>query len=345
MTSTMTLDTFRIGIVGQNESYSNQLYANGNQQLPVFINIQKQVFQNNQWVAVNLSSSEAASLRVVQYSSSTSPALPPGWSMDTSRNQYDQGLRGSATRSLALPDAEDGDGEDTAPESRSAEMRGSWQVFYLYLRAGTTVTPVTDYQFMAYVRLDDGTVYTTHSTVNSKPYESKITVSPQRPYVIRVDEMLDREGKPKRDDAYTSEYSKGCYVDVDVYYWPLPSSLRVMSQEFSNMGWWSNKLAYPYDKTDDGLRIGAALKDGVTSLTLGDIGSMPSGVSGTTNVPIVNGAGLLRALRYSCTCCSKSNSYDMLMNWSVTDNLGCVSKFVLKANSEDKGNTLNLLNA
>lgn len=35
----------------------------------------------------------------------------------------------------------------------------------------------------------------------------------------------------------------------------------------------------------------------------------------------------------------------MLMNWTVTDNLGCVSRFALKANPEDKGNTLTLLNA
>lgn len=340
MTTPMTLDTFRIGIVGQNESYSNQLYANGNQQLPVFINIQKQVFQNNQWVAVNLSPSEAASLKVVQYSSSTSATLPAGWSMDTTRNQYDQGLRGSVSRALTLED--DGETSDAAgaPEARAAgaDARGSWEVFYRYLRAGTTVTPVTDYQFMAYVKLDDGTVYTTHSTVNGKPYESKITVSPQRPYVIRVGDLTKNQV-----DAYSSEWQKGDYIDVDMYYWTLPSSLRIMSQTFSNYGYSGSKLAYAYDKSESELRIGAALRDGVTSLTLGDIGSLPSGVSGSTSVPIINGSGLMRALRYSCGGVKKSSSYDKQMSWTLTDNLGCVSRFVLQANPSDKGNTLSLL--
>jgi hypothetical protein len=328
--TTQTLSTFKIGIIGPNESYSDQLYANGNQQMSVFIYVSKQEFDpaTGSWKAVLLTPSEQSSLTVVQYSSSVDASLPPGWSCDSTKNQFDQGLRGSSYQAYQ---------QDIEAD---AGAKAQWESYTRYLRAGTSVVPLQGYQFMARIRLDDGKVYTTHYSDADHDFESKITVTPQRPYIIQVAELVC-----KREDPFHQDYDKEP-LDVDTYYWTLPSSLRILGEEFSGEGLSSSKLAYAYVRNEGSLRVGAAIKFTVTSLTLGDIGYMPSSVSGSTPVTIINSPYTMRGLRYYYDWydgAGKPPTFNNNMYWTVIDNLGCRSRFILRANSDDKGNTLDLI--
>ncbi|WP_449220213.1 hypothetical protein [Tistrella mobilis] len=318
----MSLSLFTINIIGGNESYTSALYANGNQQVVVAVNVQKLV----NGVPTPLSSSETNSVTVVEYSANINAGLPVGWFCDTTANRYDQGLRGSSYRAEAT----------AMPEVRAAD------VVKRYLRCDSRVNPLQNYQFMARIRLDDGKTYTTHfDDGGGAVFESKITIAPQRPYVITVGEMAYR-----RDDAYNTEWQKGDYIDVDVYYWTLPSSLKIYDESFSNAGYWGSKLYYAAAiNHDSSTRLDMAIRYTVTSLTLGDIGNIPKSDYAGTQVPLSNGAGLMRAARYLCDSHSCSPTYDNYLYWTITDNLGCVSRFTLKANNSDYGNTLTLGNA
>ncbi|WP_372013751.1 hypothetical protein [Tistrella mobilis] len=319
----MSLSLFTINIIGGNESFTNALYANGNQQVVVAVNVQKLVNS----VPTPLSSSEVNSVTVVEYSSNINAGLPVGWFCDTTQNRYDQGLRGSSFRVEA----------SAVPATRAAA-----DVVSRYMRCDSRVNPLQNYQFMARIRLDDGTVYTTHfDDGGGAVFESKITIAPQRPYVITADEM-----NPWRDDAYNTEWQKDDYIDVDVYYWTLPSSLKIYDESFSNAGYWTSKLYYAAAiNYDSSTRLIFAIRYTVTSLTLGDIGNLPNSGYAGTQVSLSHGDGLMRAARYLCDSHSCSPTYNNYLYWTITDNLGCVSRFTLKANNSDNGNTLTLGNA
>lgn len=323
---TYSIKYFTITVIGANEGYTDQIYANGNQQCSVAINVQKQVYDDStgSYTTVPLSQSEKNSITVCMYSSDINAPLPSGWSCDTSKNQYDSGLRGQGY-SASLRSLNDGE---------ASSRTQTWDSITRYIRCGTSVTPLQNYQFMARITLDNGKTYTTHYDDGNVSFESKITICPQRPYAIRVSELAAR-----RDDPYNYEYAKGKYVDVDVYYWTLPNNLKIMSDYFSGQGYATPKLVWAYAKNDSNFFMGMAMHHDVTSLTLGDIGHLPSNVDPATNINISVGANMMRGVRYLRTDTS-SGLYDNLLHWSITDNLGCVSRFVLKSNPSDSGNTL-----
>jgi hypothetical protein len=135
-------------------------------------------------------------------------------------------------------------------------------------------------------------------------------------------------------------------VDVDTYYWSLPGGLRILEERFDHAGSTSSKLAYAYAIVDgSAFRLGMAIKYDVTILTLGDIDSLLKN-NKDARVPLIDSNSMLRAARYSCNTADTTNrsGYDKLMYWIITDNYGCESRFVLKANNGDKGNTMELLN-
>lgn len=322
MTTRMTLKTFEIRIVGPNETYSDQLYANGNQQLAVSITVLKQVSENNgPWKKASLSATEKTHLSIRKYSSNTNEPLPAGWHDDVTPNEFTS--PGGAPRAPA--------------GSAKADLNAVPDIFTRYLRAETT-TAGAPQQFMARIQLDDGKVYTTYFDDNNNVFNgavSKVTVAPRRPDIIQAKELVLNFEQP-----YRVEYKKNNYVDVDVYYWTLPRSLHIVQEKFSGQEVsQSAKLEYAYARNDNPLQIGAAIKTETESLTLGDIGNVPSGVSGETNISLIknNNRTQMRALRYSCNDMSAPAAYDHLLYWTIVDNLGCVSQFVLKSQADDAG--------
>ncbi len=329
------LSVFQIGIAGTTASSTNELYANNRQQCKVVINILKVTWDGSSWQKTNLTQSEINSLTVLPYSAALFPPQAPGWSCDTAANSYTSGLRRSA---LSF---EQSGPSSTAETVRQVASRSTAndapEVFYRYMRSATTQRQ----DFMACVTLDDGTKYSTHYDNGDERYESVIGIQPQAPYALRVADLAS-----SRQDAYQVEYEKNKWIDVDTYYWTLPSGLWIHGESFSGAGWTTDKLEFAYGKrVDNVLRLGMAIKVGVTSLTVGEIDGQVASNYAPNQVPLINANTVMRGARYSNENTNNGANYDYRLYWTVIDNFGCESRFVLIANTADKGDTLTLLDA
>jgi len=318
------LSEFSIGIMINDSSSTDALYANGNQQCKVFIRVLKESRDDDgSWRVEPLSEAEKASLTVLPYSNELQPAQATGWSCDDkASDEFDEGLwRGTASVGLRGSPATTSVGATTAPEE-----------FYRYMSFDGKLAPVQPTTFMAYIKLDNGKQYTTHFDDGAKDFESSITIAPQRPYVLHVNDLMFYRSNAYSDGGIT----------VNTYYWALPGGLRILRERFDGAGWSNAKLAYAYGMRKDGdLRFGMAIRVGVTSLTLNEIDGT---VSSSAQVPLINSDCILRGARYANSNSPNGANYNNLMYWTITDNYGCESRFVLKANRLDTGNTLELLN-
>lgn len=324
------LGVFQIGVSGSSSNTTNELYANNRQQCKLIINILKLKYEGGAWQKMPLSTAEVNSLTVLPYSSALFPDQAPGWACDNSANGYTVGLRSPRA---AVADAPSGVTQ-TVDEAAS-RTNDAPEVFYRYMRASTTQRQ----DFMACVTLDGNQRYSTHyDNGGDEKYESFVGIQPQNPYTLRVSDLAS-----SRQDAYSNEFEKGKWVDVDTYYWTLPSGLWISSESYSGAGYTTSKLQYAYDnRKDNRVRLGMAIKLGVTSLTLNEIYS--AAPSGSSQVPLINANTAMRGARYSQDGVGGS-SYDNRLYWNIIDNFGCESRFVLIANSGDSGNTLTLLDA
>jgi len=325
-----TLDEFRIGIMINDASYTDALYANGNQQCKVFIRVVKtiQADEYSQAEVAPLSPSERESLTVLPYSNELRPPQATGWSCDVeASDKFDEGLwRGTASVGLRGSTATTSEGANTVPEE-----------LYRYMRFDGRLAPLQPTTFMACITLDNGKQYTTHFDDGDKGFESSITIAPQRPYALHVSDMA-YIGQAAYQDPQGN-------VTVDMYYWTLPGGLKIVNERFEG-GYFRADLEWAYGILDgQWYREGMAVKVDVTTLTLGQIDFRISASYQNVQVPIINSRSMLRGARYAAktSVTQERWSQDALMYWIITDNYGCESRFVLKANTGDKGNTMELL--
>lgn len=325
------LDEFKIGIMINDANSTDALYANGNQQCKVFIRVVKAIYVDEYSPAqvAPLSPTERQSLTVLPYSNELRPPQAMGWSCDVEASDtFDEGLwRGTASVGLRGSTATTSAGANTAPEE-----------LYRYMRFDGRLAPLQPTTFMACITLDNGKQYTTHFDDGDKGFESSITIAPQRPYVLHVNDLMFN-----RSNAYSAD-SGG--VTVNTYYWALPGGLRIVRESFTGAGTSNPNLGYAYAMKQGGyFRLGMAINVGVTSLTLRQIdGTISSSPYANDQVPLINSDCILRGARYANRNSPNTSNYDNLMYWTITDNYGCESRFVLKANWEDTGDTLELLN-
>jgi len=323
-----TLIEFQIGLPGTTAGATDALYANGKQQCKVSVKVLRQISDDGStWMVAPLSQRERASLTVLPYSNDLSPPQAQGWHCDAEPNEYDEGLwRG--TSSVGLTGSTD---------TKAGRDNIAAEELYRYMRFDSKQGRIQPTRFMACITLDDGTQYSTHMQKEGEPaFESSIIITPQSPYSLRVNGLTHT-----RQDAFND-----AKVDVHTYYRTLPGGLRILGESFSGAVNAASKVVYAYGIVDGSWeRWGMAIKVGVTSLTLGDIdGGLKSNKD--AQVPLIDSNSMLRGARYSCNTADTTNrsSYNNLMYWIITDNFGCQSTFVLKANNSDKGNRLELLN-
>lgn len=329
------LSEFSIGILSNDGSSTDALYANGNQQCKVFIRVLKEVRadKNSSWQVAPLSAKEIESLTVLPYSNELEPTQATGWTCDPAAStEFDEGLwRGNASVGLRGSTSTTSVGANTAIEE-----------FYRYMRFNPKQSPPVPIQpttFMACITLDDQKrKVTTHFNNGDRQYESSITITPQRPYALHVNDLMS---SPR--DAYSAEDGK---VKVKIYYWALPAGVRIVRENFSNQGNSGAKVVFAYAIPDGSkFRLGMAIKRDVTSLTIRDIDGGSTASNKDAQIPLINSNSIMRAARYYSDGKTTNNSnYDNLMYWTITDNYGCESRFVLKANAPDKGETMELLN-
>ncbi|WP_186650397.1 hypothetical protein [Fluviispira vulneris] len=325
--SVLNLGWFKITSIGE-----PRMYANGNQQCKVEIQVEKLVYdeQNSRWVRQSLSNNEINNIKIAEYSANVFASLPSGWFKDDTKNKFDFGfIPGSFSESdeSSLDVNSDKNFETNLIEDGflSVTERASYQVFTRYLRCSSSV-PIQPQKLMATIKLDNGQTYSTH-TVNDESY---VTITPIAPYRINVGNLLNH----RRDDAYTANG-----YDVDIYYWQLPYSLRILEEAFSGQGYTSSKLLYFTDKKPKSKRfICATIKSNVTYLTIKDIVDY---VNDTSSVNLKENNQFIRALRFAFNS-HVSTNYDNRMSYNITDNFGCVHKYIF--NSIENFNMLTISN-
>ncbi|MDC0833531.1 hypothetical protein POG22_11020 [Geitlerinema sp. CS-897] len=310
--SVTKLASFKIEFTGSNR----HLYYNGNQQVSVTVTAQKIVDGNY----VDLTPEEKNSIKVTERSENVNAPLPPGWHSDTEKNEYAEGAF-SATSSVK---------ERLDPIPINIDFikadDNSPNVAIRYLRTTETASR----QFMATIVVA-GTTYST----NMPDFNQYISVSPSSPYQIQVSNL-----KLERDDAYNKEVSKGQHIDIDVYYWTLPSGLKVVRQSFSDYLNVFFSKHYPFYLSGSSPAIcNSLIKPHVTSLDVNDFITQQSG-----NVRLYSAGIYIRGVR------SRADGYvyaspgeKPYISTTITDTYGCVHSY--RCYSENDHNTLKLTDA
>ncbi|CRL96513.1 MULTISPECIES: hypothetical protein [Pseudomonas] len=172
---------------------SNELYTNNRHQCKVLIEVVKEeTLDGSIWVEKPLTNEEKKSATITFYSSDKFAPLPTGWSVDTDKNIFDTGIRSLDAENSVCDDS----GYTVTNDPRA-------EIIERYMRVAPGI-PLESIRFMARI-IVGGVVYTTYGYVGN----SFITLSPVRPYVIRVGELT-----VNRYDVFNGAVS----TDLDMYY-------------------------------------------------------------------------------------------------------------------------------
>ncbi|WP_248752667.1 hypothetical protein [Pseudomonas sp. MWU15-20650] len=187
---------------------ANGLYANGNHQCEVLIDIVKQVrAADDTWSVAALTDNERSSVTVVQWSEEDSESLAQGWNCDELKNRFKRGLWS-------------GDSVNECSEESTRELasdpRAETVKRYLRCHFGAAVRSV---KCMARVVID-GEVYTTHCSRGQVVFESSITVNAEHPFSLEVKDLEQYEDT----GAFFASRSLTIFLG-SVYYWTPPAGL------------------------------------------------------------------------------------------------------------------------
>ncbi|MDE9464564.1 hypothetical protein [Xenorhabdus bovienii] len=309
------LQTFEAYFVAGSSKVTDRLYANGNQQVKVAINIRKQV----DGLDMPLTPEEKESVTIVALSTNVNAPIYAGWSCDKTKNEYDEGLRGEKGGQYAEDNLTYLNNQQKQGEERKS---AGPETIYRYLRAAANASEAME--FMAVVTID-GEKFTT----NMDPHRQILIVTPYLPYEIKTNEL-----SLKRDDAFNFQYAPWKMVDVDIYYWTLPSSLIIMYQTLVggkpvlSVGTTAGQTSGSGDRA----RVCLVLDTRTEKLIVIDILGVSKAPCGTSIVPLVSGNSIIRGLRLSCDSHVESDreEYNKGCVVTIVDNLGCVSKLTVR---------------
>ena len=187
---------------------ANGLYANGNHQCEVIIDIVKQLrAADGTWAVALLTDEERSSVAVVEWSEQHNEKLPRGWSCDTQKNRYDIGLW-----------AKDSDNEYSKSTVTEFACHPQSESVIRYLRCDLDVA-VGPVRFMARIVID-GKIYTTHFSQGGAAFESSVTLVPEQPFYLDV-----RDLEVYEDPGAYFASSSNAIVMAAVYYWQPPAGV------------------------------------------------------------------------------------------------------------------------
>ncbi|AZE93144.1 hypothetical protein C4J96_1010 [Pseudomonas orientalis] len=219
---------------------ANGLYANGNHQCEVYIEVVKQVrTKDNTWISAALTDKERSSVAIVEWSEQDSDELPRGWFCDEQRNEYDLGLwaKDPVSKVSGVVKAE------RASDPHVERIRR-----YLRCETGQAMGPL---RFMARIVID-GKIYTTHFSESEVVFESSITIDSVHPYYLGVEDLEESVGS----SAFFAYNSSGMFLGNVYYYWPVKPGLKFVK----NSGF-GDPLGLP----GDGDAFDSALSQGISS--------------------------------------------------------------------------------
>lgn len=314
----------RITLTNGQDSTEAQ-YANGLHQCKVVIEVSvEQEGVDGLWEETLLRADERASATITLYSTNVNQPLPAGWACDESRNLYDTGLW-----DRSLGSAEAGNTEELTA-AQEAVAPAAIEVIDRYMRLDTGAS-IESRRFMARIVIG-GKVYTTNFSEADVSFNSWVSISPRRPYRLRVADL-----RRSWDDAYWDGSTK---TDIDVWYWLPPSGLRFVTNKgldaplrIAHEGT-SFQTTHIYKKSGKFCKVGVVV--GHDQMDMGvslselhrDLPELDSGNDRAVMFRRVN--TIMRATWHSIT----RNISEGRVNspWRLLDNYGCVHSFTLRGN-------------
>jgi hypothetical protein len=312
---------FRIRLPNGQDSTS-ELYANNRHQCKVTVEvIADEEGADGIWRPVPLKPEEEASITVTRYSANLNEPLPRGWSCDAIKNIYDTGLR---ARSPSLAQE-----QPLQEQHQAIALPAHIETFDRFMRFDSS-TPIEYQRFMARIVIN-GKVYTTNYRSGEDQFDSWVSITPVRPYVLKVDDL----NLTVDEHAYSD---LGTQTDIDVYYWTPPAGLSFLVNRGVDSPM-NVSLEGDYFHTSFSNLAGRDyLKGGVVvskdnpalQLRLKDIHrGLPEVVAGYNpfvRFGLVN--TIMRAVRVS-----SANAIDQghrTSPWRLWDNFGCEHAFLIK---------------
>ena len=307
---------------------ANGLYANGNHQCEVIIDIVKQSSAaDNTWTSAGLTDEERSSLTIVEWSEHDHGELPHGWSCDKERNCYDLGLWSRASVSESLRENVTAVAADSQVERMSR---------YLRCDLGAAMGPV---RFMARVVID-GEIYTTHFSKGECAFESSIVISPEYPFYLNVEDLEHYEDLT----AFFATSSSFFFIG-NVHYWTPPSALKFVENKGieealrlpGDGAAFDSTLSRRLNKNPPGVahKVGTLTNKNQIGQTL-EIGEIHQGV-GLPNlqkpVKFNERPTIMRAINLFSNAFSFSEHYGRRA-WRLLDNFGTEHTFALDSDVE-----------
>jgi len=201
---TTTVRDFNITTFGH-----DSVYANGRQQLPISISLEKRVGGT----AVRLSQREIDSIHILQR---VGGPVPGNWSLSVERNQFSHGLWNRHGRSS--------DEEiDSSHEEKISDGVSSIEIFSRYLQCGM---PAQSIQIMAAIEIEGlGLITSVGNFGPGMNFTSWVQVRGVPPFVLNANELISHS-----EHVHWRSNWAGHQAETWISYWDLPSGLEIKNQ-------------------------------------------------------------------------------------------------------------------
>jgi len=342
----IVLDTFEIEVIGL-----NKVYNNNRQQCKVRIDIKKMQGESQ----VKLTKEEKGSLTLRPVKKNPRPKMAPGWSCDDDENNKYNSYPDSFTTSLAKD----------APAKAKAKSNQVAETLYRYIRCDGIVTTQ---EFMACITLGAGTKDSKDISTNyddgDRSYDFIVEIRSEEPPSWGAGDLIFSKKPFVKDSSWFD-------VDICYWALPkglriVEDSITLLNvkdgiirnvedsikRDSETRKFWQfySEYASVVAGTDHrDLNLGFAIKKEVASLTLDDFDlrlkvptltlddfdPRPKDAKMVKNFTLEHGGDKLRAVRYNWGFpdydLKATWLYDNVVEWTIIDNYGTTSRFLLKA--------------
>ncbi|MDE1482707.1 hypothetical protein [Xenorhabdus bovienii] len=307
------LEIFEAYFVAGSSKITDKLYANGNHQVKVVINIRKHVDDSD----VPLTPEEKESVTITARSTNVDAPIYSGWSCDKTKNEYDEGLRGEKGSQYAEENLIYLNNQQK--QQKGVQEDAESEAIYRYLRSAAT--PNESMEFMVVITIDGQKL-----TTNMESYIQTLIVVPRSPYKIKSNEL-----SLKLDHVYHKQYTKDQSIDVEIYYWTLPLSLRIKDLQIKGGMQVPEGVAVTPDRRP--IRRCLVLNMSTIKLTVYGAIGLISAPFGDENIPLLYGDVYIRGTKGSWENYGYApviDDYPVGCIVTIIDNFGCTSQFEIK---------------
>ncbi|MDI2589889.1 hypothetical protein POF45_00380 [Pseudomonas sp. 681] len=293
---------FTVEVLNNNFS----LYANNRQQLSVRVTYTKTV----NGIHTPLNDDELRSLQLVERSGTS---IPVNWTSERNRGIFDEGMW-----SRSLVDSPDSFAEDHAEPNNPTEEASSIQSVTIFLRARL---PAQSRAFRATVDITGLRRFYSDEDVGTdvgSRFTSWIEATSIPSYTLRATDLhhFTELGHSSGSGSHTRE--------TFIFYWQLPSPLRILVELTLTGGSWRPPGLLMIG--DSGRRLMFRIGHDVQRLSVGEIWRFP--YFNNQNVQLRNGVHSMRALM-SYNRSHPARNWDRFNNSiRITDSFGCEHTFV-----------------